>query len=404
MSTTPTKTVPPFDAHLDEAYQRLRSALTAAMHTVRGGPTFPQDLARFLKINKNLAWRVSKIIDLHAPEQGIVHLPGPQGMKLLLKATESAGASAEVVGQVREAHEYFLEVIKVHAGDNETLNLLLDARPANGGVGSLENSRRLAFQGNSGVCGVQAESKFSAFFLAPSQTDPDKHDSHALNGFVNLVRLRDVDSVVLFRSRAFRQDVEKEPMDVVPIQPAAYELYEHIENFDKANLNISHSEIGATYALGRGLVGQKGKSSVVYSRTLYGRFPRYCDNVNRQGSLESTVEVPVRMMFFDIFVHKSLGYDRSMTLSLYHLPAGGLHVGEELESRDRLPIEIRPQALPGDPDACANSKIPGYSSYIRYANETYGFDLNEFTCVRFEVVYPPMHSTVSILFDLDEHE
>ena len=129
MKSADTSHQPVFDVQIDDAYQRLRSALTAAMHTVRGGPTFPQDLARFLKINKNLAWRVSKIIDLHTPEQGIVHLPGPQGMKLLLKATESAGASREIIQQVSDAHENFLDVIKLHAGNNERLELLLDCRP-----------------------------------------------------------------------------------------------------------------------------------------------------------------------------------------------------------------------------------------------------------------------------------
>ena len=70
--------------------------------------------------------------------------------------------------------------------------------------------------------------------------------------------------------------------------------------------------------------------------------------------------------------------------------------------RERLPVEMMPQLLPGNPDACAISALPGYADYVRRATAGTGFNLDEFTCVRFQVAYPPMHSTVSVKYPLTE--
>ena len=55
-------TVPEFPEHLQTALQALRAAIIELLSAVGADPGKPQDLARRFGLNKNLTWKVSKII------------------------------------------------------------------------------------------------------------------------------------------------------------------------------------------------------------------------------------------------------------------------------------------------------------------------------------------------------
>jgi len=80
--------------------QNVRGALTELLASLGENPRLPQDVSRRHGINKNLAWKVCKIInstDVYASAQ---HGPGPGGIRILLRAFEKAGAPEEALAAV----------------------------------------------------------------------------------------------------------------------------------------------------------------------------------------------------------------------------------------------------------------------------------------------------------------
>ncbi|RMH10381.1 MAG: hypothetical protein D6695_11570 [Planctomycetota bacterium] len=386
---------------MSEAYQRLRSSLTAMVLAARGKVTFPQDLARHLKINKNLAWRVSKIIEAPTPEAGIPHLPGAGGLKLLLDAARNAGSSDDVIERVESAHAAFLEMVQTHAGDQETLQLLLDGRSDGD---ALAASRRMAFRGNSGIVGVQARAKLTASFLAPSAEDPDKLDSLLIGGFVDVCRLRPAEGWPLFRIRHYLGHDGPAAAQQLDAQ-VMYDRFGQLDEFDDescSDLLLERDEHGLTYRLGPGRVGKTGTFSTYFGSPLLGVFDRYASPEDPMGEIYSIVEVPVETLLFDMFIHRDLGYGSSLELSVFERPGGGLDDHLVRTKRQHLPISIQPERLRGSPERCISPVCPRYPEVIRRTTAATGWDLGAFTCYRFVLTYPPLHSTAIVSFPLDE--
>lgn len=389
-----------FEEHMDETYQRLRASLTAVVLSARGEVTFPQDLARHLRINKNLAWRVSKIIEAPSPEAGIPHLPGAGGFRLLLAAARNSGTTEALIARVESAHAAFLDMVQTHAGDQETLELLLDGR-ANGDA--LATSRRMAFRGNSGIVGVQTRAKLTSTFLAPSRANPDKLDTMLIGGFVDVCRLRPAEGWPLFRIRHYvghdaRHSSQRIDATVLHERGGVIGLF---DNATCTDLQHDHDEHGLTYRLGPGRVGKTGAFSTYFGSPLNGVFDRYASPQDETGEIFSIVEVPAECLLFDMFIHRDLGYGSALQLSVFERPGGGLDDHQSPAKRQPLPIVIAPERLRGSPDRCITPFCPRYPEVIERATEATGWDLSEFTCYRFVLAFPPLHSTAVVSFPLD---
>lgn len=392
-----------FEEHLDEAYQNLRASLTAVVLSARGEVTFPQDLARHLHINKNLAWRVSKIIENPSPEGGIPHLPGASGIRMLLDAVRKTGTGEELVARVEDAHAAFQAMIDTHAGDQQTFELLLDGLGDSESSEPLATSRKLAYLGNSGIVGAQARSKLTSCFLAPSAASSDKIDTLLVGGFVDVCRLRGHRGWPLFRIRAYRVDGGIEPS-----QRELVVLHEQSGKMGTFDAGVSRDMLvesdgrAITYRLGPGRVGRTGIFSAYFGSPLNGVFERYRSESDSDGEIFSLLEVPCEWLLFDMFIHRSLGYGSDLNLAVYGRPGGGLDDHERPEAREPLPIHARAERLPGAPDRCVTPICPRYPEILRTMTAGTGWDLRDFTCHRFAISYPPLHSTAVIRFPLDE--
>ena len=125
--TTAAASTQRFDDALDQTYQGVRGALTEVLISVKADPTKPQDMARRFGINKNLAWKISKIVTVPEPHSIISNLPGDTGMERILKAFESGGASKSSVDAARAAIDKFDRMVELHVDDRSTLQLVLSS-------------------------------------------------------------------------------------------------------------------------------------------------------------------------------------------------------------------------------------------------------------------------------------
>ena len=123
-ATTQPRVQDDFEEALDHAFQRVRGALTEMIGSVDADITRPQDISRRFKINKNLAWKLSKLITISDPHAVLTNLPGSTGMNTILDAFESNGAPSTTVQSARDRLVEFDEMVETHVGDRSTLQSL----------------------------------------------------------------------------------------------------------------------------------------------------------------------------------------------------------------------------------------------------------------------------------------
>ena len=149
-----TPTSQDFDLQCRTCALDLQNALRALYAAVGADPARPQEVSRQFKLNKNLTWKVAKVIQSVDPIEAVPLIPGSEGMEILLCAMEASGPYASPVSAVRSTLAAFEDMVRTHVGDRPTLELLMDGMSRGGRT--LEVSRKLAFRGNSGIWGVQA--------------------------------------------------------------------------------------------------------------------------------------------------------------------------------------------------------------------------------------------------------
>ncbi len=92
-----TDEVPLFEDHVKTVISRVRSSFAELLASVGADPAHPQEVARQLNLNKNLTWKISRIIRASDPAGAVPHIPGKAGMTILLDSFKKAGASIHAI-------------------------------------------------------------------------------------------------------------------------------------------------------------------------------------------------------------------------------------------------------------------------------------------------------------------
>lgn len=394
-----------FEEHLTSAFLELRRALEDAVSSVGVSPSVPQEVARRLGINRNLTWKVSKVVGTSDLYQALQHLPGDEAIEILLEAIQRAGAPVDAIARVRAAQDSFSHVIEVHTGDRATLELVLDSM-VGGPSERLEQSRKLAFRGNSGLWGVQARARLTTFVLAPSKDDPAKLDAARIGGMIDLRRLRTGVHWPLFRRRTYHDNGTPLPVDPnreIAIDPA-YAQAEGpmlIGDFCTPGLpsiRLTKERLGYAYELDDGPIGNTGLCTCFFGAVLRSGIPRYRSAEDRFGELFSEITLPIETLQFDLIVHRDLDFALSPQVLVRGQVAGATAEGRAPE----IPIGERPYELTGRPPAMHSPVLPRYDELLTRTFACGNWDRRDFRAFRLLVQYPPMHSTVIQRFELPE--
>lgn len=394
-----------FADSLFAVYEHLRGALTELLTSVSADPAVPYAASRQLGINKNLAWKICRIITAHDPFAAIEHLPGTQGMNILLDAAAKHGAPPTVIGEVRVALKKLAQLIETHAGDRRTLDLMV-ASHHESPQEPMEESRRLAFEGNSAIWGVKGRVRFASFIVAPSGGDDGFVDCAVIGGVVDACRLRPNVSVPLFQLRAYNDDGSTINMRRKPLDPDAEPSDGSmlIRPFCSQNvppLSKTRRDDALCYAMPRGPVGRSGLSSWIYGWRTVRLASAYRDAVNRFGEHPMRVFVPVEALQCDLYLHRDLPFGESVRGILYSQLAGEQYDGAD-HAGDQLPLRESVTRLGGRPPVAASPLLPRYSEMIRWAFERLAWNARDFAGYRFTMKYPPIPTVFVLRYDLAE--
>lgn len=391
-----------FDDHCQRSVHALRRALLDLYREVGADPNKPQDVARRFKLNKNLTWKVSRIIGTDNAFEAVRVIPGSGGLDILLQAMERGGATEETLGSVREAMGDFERMVDLHMGDRGHLELVLDSM----GTGRpMEQSRKHAFKGNSGIWGVQAMTRFTTQFIAPNHNRPEMLDLAMIGGLSRMQRLRSVERWPVFQLRDYNDDGS--PPDRaqrrIAIEPGASDgagdpwLMRSYCSAHMPEIHVRQLDDTMIYEIGDGPVGRTGEFSCCFGFADIAAVPRFADAQNSVGELMSSVSIPVELLHFDLFIHRSLV--EAMDPELYMM--GTLGGAIDGVGSMRLPMPERFDDL-GINAMVDSPNIDRYGEMVDAVFARTGHRASDFHCKRLTVEYPPFSSRVVVRYQLPE--
>ena len=401
--------VPAFDEHIKTVLQRLRSAFAELLSAVGADPTKPQETARQLGLNKSLTWKISKIIREADPAVALPHLPGKPGLRIFLDSLKRAGAPPKALAALHEATGELDRLIKLHAGDRETLGLMLGHLAGNSeGLLQQEAQRKLAFRGNSATFGVQARVQICVNFIAPSE-DPDWVDLAWLSGLVDFRRLRRDAAWAIASTRKITDDGTLMPVGVLqPIDPGfagadqAPLLGEYCSKPLPGIRIYTGSDALIRYELVEGPVGDTAAATCIIG--IFGRrfVRRTCAPGDTLGEHGARLYTPAELLIHDFFVHRDLEYAMSPQIHLYNqlpsappYPGGGRDCG-------LLPLCEEVQYLGGGPPDVLAPEVPAYRSMIQSVFTRVGWNAHDFHGFRLTMRYPPIPTLALYRYELTD--
>lgn len=391
-----------FSEHLETTLQAFRTAIIELILAIGADPSKPQDLARQLGISRNLTWKLSKVVggvDLFAV---VPHIPGAAAFRIFFAAMAKAGAPEHLIVDARNAVEEFDRVVKVHTGDRNTLEIMISDRlPASAQSEQIEQSRKLAFQGNSGTWGVRAHVQCAMHILAPNADDPDMADLVQVAGLVGFRRLRPNARWLLFRRERWADDDPHPARDIVesldPDFPADKGVPLLGEYCSKPipKVDVIPGEGEDQYELPPGPVGNTAAFTCVYGQVM-----RKVGNVygEREGELSEigcNLITPTEHFLFDLLVHRDFDWAMDPKMVVYsRMDGGAMHMAARRE-RNHLTTAEPVSDLGFVAGALATPLVPRYSALVRGVFDRLGWDAGDFRVFRLVMAYPPI-PTVAI--------
>jgi len=387
--------------------RRLRDALAVAFGAVNADTSRPQSMARQFELDKSLSWRISKVLTEPDPLACIPHLPRKSGLEILLRTLKSAGVDDATLDAAREAIREFEEMVERHAGDRDTLNMMLGHVNPQVAEQRAEAYRKLSFQGNSATWGVRAGVQMSAQFMAPSET-PGMLDFATVAGLLDFWRLRgnvpwpmawlrnygDDDGTPLPADAPLPLDPDVGPRDA-PILPTFC-------SNPPPNLGITKDTTGVVrYELRGGPIGSTAAVSCMAGWHSKSGAGMYRDERNRFGELLVRLNTPAECLYFDFFVHRSLVFALNPDAFVYsQLPS---EPGYPSGGRERGLLPFTEEVIDlGSPPHMVTADIPRYREMFEFVCGRCGWRANEFHGFRLKLRYPPMPAVALFRFELPE--
>ena len=388
-----------FPGDLHGCMQQLRGALTELLASVGDDPRKPQELSRRLGLNKNLAWKACKIINSEDVLSSVQHVPGAGGIKILLKAFQDSDAPAASIDAVRAAMEEFADMVRVHVGDRANLQLYVTSwQPEGVHADELGDKRRLAYQGNSAIWGVQARLGFALRLLAPNVEDPQRADMAMIGGLSGFSRLRPTASWPVLQVQVIGADVSSGGQPGVPIDPdytgeGPPLIRSHCSDPIPSTRTIVEAE-STTYEICEGPVGNTAALDLTFGHVLRGNVPIHDEAPGAVGEHYCRVDTPLEAVQFDLLVHRDLPFELPPKLVTYSRLHDKVSFPLSEASRFHLPGITRVQELGSHPPVVASPLLPDYATLVAAGCRAIGHELDAFRGYRVTLSYPPMPVTL----------
>lgn len=398
-------TMPTFEAHATAVLRQMRGVLAQFVAAVPGGASRPVDLCKALGIDMKLSWSLYQIIgatDLLAAGK---YVPRPGATRKLLSASARRGLPGEIIERVSSAAAEFDRLVKVHAGDRPTFDLMIRGRASNGLDKIHLPHRRDAFRANSHIWGVQAKTKLLVHFLQPGSA-ADMLDCAAVRGMIGLRRIRPNVPWIVARGgicsatgvmlpTALMREALEPLRGKAASRGTAVPLLRKFcsKPLPKVRRLIRPGGLAEDELLG-GPVGNAGCVTCLIGDVVRNGGPRHVTATESANRFVAIVRTPCEVLINDLFVREDLFGPLAPELVVYSELQGGPGYPAGGSEPLRLPVDEAVHYLGKGPAVTATPDVPRYPELASYVFRRLGWDGERFDVYRVRLRYPVLSSSV----------
>lgn len=382
----------PFSSDARSVVRSLRAVFSELLTSVGADPRGPQSISRRFGLNKNLTWKISKIIQTDDPSVALQQMPGASGLNMFLQSIRRAGASPALLQAARDAIREYERLIRVHSGDRATLEIMGSALSRAGRRQQDVYHRKQLFQGASYVWGAQTRVMLKVGIVGPGD-EPGMLDFACITGLIDFRRFRP-DVTWLMAARRARND------DGTEIPATASEAIDRrYAGEDQAPLMADFcsqplpelrrfmDQVGARFELVEGPVGNTGALTCVIG-TIQHRLPCYRMPANQMGEHMAACDTPAELLIFDLFIHEQFAFPLPPETALYSEMGASLPYPRRGRDRNRLPLHEPLHDLGSGPLPVATPEVRCYNQMVQAMFDRVGWVPSEFHGFRMKVAYP----------------
>jgi len=384
--------------------QRLTGALTGLISALPGPPQRPADLCRTLGINKDLASKVLLAIGKVDPFAAAHFMPGPEALRRLVRAAARRKLDRGLIDTAESAVNDFDDLIRNVAGSRAELDSAISALLPEARERFEMGNKQAMFKAVANLKGLLAEVQLNSFLIAPPETDSGKLDIGVLYGYVGLRRLRPSIPIVLSSGTTNPEQMNGEShvaYDGSPVSPERLNVL--LTDFcSKPTPNVQLRRPGPVYqyVLSGEDYGLQSSVEVFCGEVLRGYMDEYRDvGQKRKRAFSSEIEIPVKTLIQDVFIHDDIWPEREPELAVYDTGIyGSVDPNDPLRELHKLDFRESCQSLGQGMQRIRISEIPRYPEMLHYACREMGWDPSSFHGYRCQVRYPFYSSQISLLF------
>lgn len=390
-----------FESAAARTLRRMREAFAAILDALPEQPRRPSEIRPALGVPQHLARRIAGIVNEEDEFLSAQHFLGERRLEAFYKAAAKKNVPNRLISAAKLAVAELDHLTEVHAGDRESLEMMLLASARKEDEDVSYSHRRSAFLANSFLWGVQAQAHLSCVIHFPSD-DPQRGHAASVNGLIGLRRMRPDQPWVIGRVRGTDDQhcERKEGSSPRPIVPSDDETGGWLlRDFCSQPLPqircIKRGESTMEEELQASEVGNAGLMTCVRGSWLpYGVPTRQSESDQVLGNA-SQVRTPTELLIQDMLMHRDAPVQGEPWVKVYNdvHQLAGLAPSYE-ESRDVLRMgEVvtrhGPDVLETD-----TPEVPRYGEMVRFVCDRLGCDLNDFELFRVRIRYPVVPSNV----------
>jgi hypothetical protein len=383
-----------------EVGKALSSSLGAVLDALPDGPHGPQALATALGLDKVLTSRVLKAVRSIDPISVVHRAPGPEPLRRLLKAAKRRGVGAQLVEEGDAAVSDFERMIRTEAGDRSSLGAMLSAWLPEARQEFELRRKQSAFKAMSQLKGVSGDVDFSTVMLAPSD-DGDHLDVVWVLGQYGVQRLRPGTTVKFVTRRVEQADAERRPCDLggAPIDGIDDVRLDQFCHAPPAPLISERHGDEVQYTLGDSGFGPRSTVDVVFAEVNRREIRRYVPvQENRKSYVFAEVSTPVKLLVFDILVHRDVYPGSEPELHIYDTHGNGIADPND-SSRDIDRFDIVEDLRRMRTDEVYAGEVPKHRELMNEVFTKLEWSPEIFRAYRCRVEYPIYGSQLTVVFD-----
>ncbi len=384
--------------HLRDAFRGVLDHLD--MPTVR-----PRDLEKGLGLHKTLAWRIMRIAYGRDPMSDVQHIPGGEGIDIFLSAASEHGVDEVRLEAVRRSVARFRSLVDAHAGDRQSLEVMLRSiAEAVEPAADLRAARRAAYRCTSYTWGTQTRARILSGIITPvggGLADYATLRAHAgmrrvrTNGLLGLSRTVESNTDLPGPRVARVEAVEPEGvMGGVPLlRDFCTNPLPEVRAVTSRGGNIDYEFVDR----GVGLASALTVYTADIRRGLGGCLKR--EDVNTMNALYLSIRQPLELGVIDLWAPRStFGDFRPYAMSVSAI--NGESNSEPPTSWYQLPLPESAERLGFGLDAAPIADAPEYVGAMKRVFDRLGWDPAGYELHRLSVEYPVMGTRLVMLVDL----